>query len=163
MIELGCWKFESLRAWVSLKKVVLHCHVEGGAYQEKKLCLEYQRERKVRKICSKHLSKHFATRIQNLQLRKEGGWKEEEEEDHHTQNNTLRFSLGGNKQNPHDNNPSSSTIMEKEKKLSRLSWPWRKKSSNKAATTTITTTLTSTGRVGGPSPNLASLFQDNKQ
>jgi hypothetical protein len=52
--------------------------------------------------------------------------------------------------------------MEKEKKLSHLSWPWRKKSSNKAATTTITT-LTSTGRVGGPSSNLASLFQDNKQ
>jgi len=53
--------------------------------------------------------------------------------------------------------------MEKEKELSRLSWPWRKKSSNKAATTTITTTLTSIGRVRGPSPSLASLFQDNKQ
>ncbi len=73
MIEVGCWKFQSLRAWVSLKKVVLHCHVEGGAYQEKKLCLEYKRERKVLEICSNHLSKHFATRIQNLQLRKEGG------------------------------------------------------------------------------------------
>ncbi len=53
--------------------------------------------------------------------------------------------------------------MEKEKENSCLSWPWRKKSSNKAATTTRTTTLTSTRGVGGPSSNLASHFRNSKQ
>jgi hypothetical protein len=67
--------------------------------------------------------------------------------------------LGGSRQSPHSSNPSSSTIMEKES--SRLSWPWKKKSSNKAAA--VTTSLASAGGVGGASPNLASLFQDNNQ
>jgi len=43
-----------------------------------------------------------------------------------------------------------------------LSWPWKKKSNNKATTTIVITTLTSTRGVGGASPNLASLFQNNK-
>jgi len=52
--------------------------------------------------------------------------------------------------------------MEKEKESSRLSWPWKKKSSNKAAAAAVTS-LASAGGVGGASPNLASLFQDNNQ
>jgi hypothetical protein len=71
--------------------------------------------------------------------------------------------LRGSRKNPHSSNPSSSTIMEKEKESSRLSWPWKKKSSNKAAAAAVTTSLASAGGVGGASPNLASLFQDNNQ
>jgi hypothetical protein len=39
----------------------------------------------------------------------------------------------------------------------------RKKSNNKLAAAMLTTTLTFARGVGGASPNLASLFQDNKQ